>query len=142
MKKVFLVFTILSLSLIGSMFIFSCGSGLEDCDCDLYEKFDTVRITHIDTVKTVDTVYEVLTDVKYYVQIGCFLNKNYAERFASEAKENLNVTIIIITSKENLYRIMAGEYKELQKAREMLLYVKAKGYSDAFIRDQRGPVEK
>lgn len=142
MKKILLIYSILSLSIILIMFFSSCGSGLEDCDCDLYEKFDTVRITHIDTIKTVDTVYEVISDIKYYVQIGCFLNKNYAERFAAEAKENLNTTIIIITSKENLYRIMAGEYRDLQKAREMLIYVKAKGYSDAFIRDQKGPVEK
>ncbi len=142
MKRILLIYSILSLSIILSMFIFSCGSGLEDCDCDNYEKFDTVRITHVDTFLKVDTVYEVLTEVKYYVQIGCFLNRNYAERFAAEAKENLNATIIMITSKENLYRIMAGEYNDLKKAREMLLYVKAKGYSDAFIRDQQGPVEK
>ncbi len=142
MKRILLIYIILSFSIIISMFVFSCGSGLEDCDCDNYEKFDTVRITHVDTLKTVDTLYEVISDIKYYVQIGCFLNKNYAERFAVEAKENLNTTILIITSKENLYRIMAGEYTDIQKAREMLLYVKAKGYSDAFIRDQRGPLEK
>ncbi len=142
MKRILLIYIILSFSIIISMFVFSCGSGLEDCDCDNYEKFDTVRITHVDTLKTVDTLYEVISDIKYYVQIGCFLNKNYAERFAAEAKENLNTTILMITSKENLYRIMAGEYTDIQKAREMLLYVKAKGYSDAFIRDQRGPLEK
>lgn len=142
MKRILLIYIISSFSIIISMFVFSCGSGLEDCDCDNYEKFDTVRITHIDTLKTVDTLYEVISDIKYYVQIGCFLNKNYAERFAIEAKENLNTTILMITSKENLYRIMAGEYTDIQKAREMLLYVKAKGYSDAFIRDQRGPLEK
>jgi len=142
MKRILLIYIISSFSIIISMFVFSCGSGLEDCDCDNYEKFDTVRITHVDTLKTVDTLYEVISDVKYYVQIGCFLNKNYAERFAAEAKENLNTTILMITSKENLYRIMAGEYADIQKAREMLLYVKAKGYSDAFIRDQRGPLDK
>ncbi len=123
-----------------SVFVFSCSSNqvLRDCDCDEYMIVDTVKVTIVDTTKAV----EVEKETKYYVQIGCFANRIYAERFAENAKINLSSTIMVILSKDNLYRIFTGEYREIENAREQLNYVKIKGYSDAFIRDQYGPVEK
>lgn len=128
---------ILTVSLfISSIILYSCSSNqvLRDCDCEDFILVDTVKITLVDTAQS---VYQG----KYFVQIGCFANRSYAEKFAENAKSNLSSTILVIQSKDNLYRIIAGEYTEIDKAREHLSYVKLKGYSDAFIRDQYGPIE-
>jgi hypothetical protein len=139
MKKYKTIILKVSLFVI-SVFVFSCSSNqvLRDCDCDEYMVTDTVKITIVDTTETV----KLEKETKYFVQIGCFANRLYAERFAENAKINLSSAIMVILSKDNLYRIFAGEYKEIENARVQLNYVKIKGYSDAFIRDEYGPVEK
>lgn len=123
--------------------IFSCSSTktLEDCDCDDYTDIDTMRVSIADTVRKTETVITDKED-KYYVQIGCFANRIFAEKFADDAKNKLESTILVILSKDNLYRVMAGEYKEINDAKNMLSSVKIKGYTDAFVRDKFGPVEK
>ncbi|MBN1632808.1 MAG: SPOR domain-containing protein [Ignavibacteria bacterium] len=142
MKK-FTQFLLTITILILTFVIYSCSSTkvLEDCDCDDYTDIDTMKVSIVDTVRGTETVF-VDKDNKFYVQIGCFANKNYAERFADEAKNKLESTILVILSKDNLYRVMAGEYIEITDAKNMLSSVKIKGYTDAFIRDKYGPVEK
>ncbi len=141
MKKLLItllhLFTTVSLTVI----IYSCsGTTIEDCDCDDYARYDTIKMLQIDTVTSTDTV--TIGKPIYFVQIGCFYNKNYAEKFASNAQSKLSREIIIIPSKDNLYRIFAGESKDITLMRELLSEVKSKGYLDSFIRDQYGPVEK
>ena len=46
-----------------------------------------------------------------------------------------------ITS-EGLFRILIGEYSDIDAAREMLRKARDGGYSDAFIRDEFGAVER
>lgn len=126
--------------------LYSCSgqTRLEDCDCDVYPFTDTFRVARVDTITKVDTVYKkVGEESTYYVQIGAFYNKANAEKCAVQAKSDLNLQIYIITTKDNIYRVTAGEKtKDIDEANARLVQVKAKGYSDAFVRDQFGPVNK
>lgn len=141
MKKLLITFTYLFTAVTLTFIIYSCsGTTIEDCDCDDYARYDTIRMLQIDTVTSTDTV--MVGKPIYFVQIGCFFNKNYAEKFASNAQVKLSRQIKIIPSKDNLYRIFAGESEDIALMRELLSEVKSKGYLDAFIRDQYGPVEK
>ena len=126
-----------------SSVIFSCSSTktLKDCDCDDYTDIDTMKVSVVDTVRGTETVI-VDKEEKFYVQIGCFANRIYAEKFADDAKNKLESTILVILSKDNLYRVMAGEYKLIDEARGMLSKVKIKGFTDAFIRDKYGFMER
>ncbi len=141
MKKLLITFLYLFTAVSLTVIIYSCsGTTIEDCDCDDYARYDTIKMLQIDTVTSTDTV--MIGKPKYFVQIGCFFNKNYAEKFASNAQTKLGRQITIIPSKDNLYRIFAGESEDITVMRELLSEVKSKGYLDAFIRDQYGPVEK
>jgi len=142
MKKI-LPFLLTSVTFLLLVILYSCTSsvGLEDCNCDDYTPLDTVRVTVVDSVSKIDTVYQD-KDRKFYVQIGCFANRTNAEKFARSSKNSLETTILVVLSKDNLYRVMAGEFIDIEKARETLTYVKIRGFSDAFIRDKYGPVEK
>ena len=128
------------------LFVYSCASEtrLEDCDCDVYPFTDTYRVARVDTIAQVDTVYKKVGEESiYYVQIGAFYNKSNAEKFALQAKSDLYLQVYIISTKDNIYRVTVGDKtKEIEQARIRLFQVKAKGYLDAFIRDQYGPVEK
>jgi len=145
--KNFLLLSSLFLLSLGTFFIFPSCSGstrLEDCDCDVYPFTDTFRVARVDTITQVDTLYKKVGDQStYYVQIGAFYNKSYAEQFALDAKSNLYQQIYIISTKDNLYRVMVGDKTtSLDDAKVRLGIVKSKGYDDAFVRDQYGPISK
>ena len=126
--------------------LYSCSSStrLEDCDCDVYPFTDTFNVVRLDTITKVDTVYKkVGEESTYYVQIGAFYNKSNADRFAQEAKSELYLPVYIISTRDNIYRVTVGEStKVLEEAKTRLQIIKAKGYSDAFVRDQYGPIDK
>ena len=96
-------------------------------------------------VHKTDTVYKKVPRLKsgpYFVQIGAFVNKNNADAFSNKARDILKTSVDIQKTYEGLFRIIVGEYKEIQAARDMMKYIKNNGYSDAFIRDEFGPVER
>lgn len=92
-----------------------------------------------------DTVYKKVPRLEsgpYYVQIGAFVNKDNADAFSNKARDILKTSVEIQTTYEGLIRIVVGEYKEIQDAIDMLKYIKSNGYSNAFIRDEFGSVER
>ncbi len=76
------------------------------------------------------------------VQIGAFVSKDNAEYFTKEARERLKTDVVMKLTPEGIYRILIGEYKDIESAREMLSMVRSSGYADSFIRDEFGAVER
>jgi cell division protein FtsN len=96
-------------------------------------------------VKQVDTIYKKVPKLQtgpYYVQIGAFVNKSYADAFASDARSRLKTQVNITTTPEGIYRIVIGEFKELDQAETMTKSARNSGFPDAFVRDEYGPVNK
>jgi hypothetical protein len=92
-----------------------------------------------------DTVYKRVPNIQrgpMSVQIGAFVNKNYADYFLREAKERLKKEVYMRSTPEGVYRILIGEFNDIKPAREILSMVKENGYQDAFIRDEFGAVER
>jgi len=115
----------------------SCYSG-DDC-CDEDEEYYVV-----DTTKPVIAKETLLVVYKYKlnVQIGAFANKNYADDFAKVAREKLKYSVEIRLYPDGLYKLLVGgEFVDINKAIEILEYVRTKGYFDAFIRDDNGPID-
>ena len=144
MKKYTYLFISLLFLPVLAAFIYSCtGVTIEDCNCDDFGKFDTLRIVKVDTIYQVDTSFKgVEGPRRYWVQIGCFMNKSNAEKFVNQAESKLNLSITMVKTKENLFKVLLGEYEIVDNARDVLSFVKSKGYTDAFIRDQYGAIEK
>lgn len=95
--------------------------------------------------KKTDTVYQKVSKLErgpMSVQIGAFVNKDNAEYFLREAKKRLNADIYLKLTSEGVYRILIGEYNNIEPARDMLSKAKGSGYSDAFIRDEFGVIER
>jgi len=95
--------------------------------------------------KKTDTIYKRVPNIKrspMSVQIGAFVNKNNADYFLREAKERLKTEVFMRTTPEGVYRILIGEYNNIEAAREILSLVRGNGYDDAFIRDEFGAVER
>jgi len=95
--------------------------------------------------KKTDTVFKRVPNIQkspMSVQIGAFVNKNYADYFTREAKERLKMEVYMRSTPEGVYRILIGEYSDIKSARETLSLVKGNGYEDAFIRDEFGAVER
>lgn len=142
-NKVYIILNLVFVPLITCL-IYSCtGVTIEDCNCDDYMRFDTVRLVKVDTVYQIDTLFKgVEGPRRFWVQIGCFMNKNNAEKFANQSEAKLSMSISLIRSKDNLFRVLIGEYDNVEQAKETLNVVKSKGFYDAFIRDQYGPIDK
>jgi cell division septation protein DedD len=114
---------------------YACCSG-ENCSEDTYG-------TTI--VKQVDTIYKKVPKLQtgpYHVQIGAFVNKSNADAFASDARSKLNTQVSVFMTPEGVYRILIGEFKELDQAENMTKSAKSNGFTDAFVRDEYGPVIK
>jgi hypothetical protein len=124
---------ILYIVLIFSIILSSCGSSDEYCQDE-----EPIRIGVIDTVyKEVKNV----EDSKMFVQIGAFVNKNYADEFALTAKDKLSTPVEVKLFSDGIYRLLVGEFEDIQEAKKILGIVKSRGYTNAFIRDIYGPVE-
>jgi len=126
------------LTFIVSLFVLfqSCSSTQEDCnDDDIFGK--TI-------VYETDTIFNKTSTIKrgpYSIQIGAFANKKNADAFINEAKSEFKSLINIKQTPDGLYRILIGEYKTVEDAEIVLENVKKKGYPDAFIRDEFGPLK-
>jgi len=135
LKKLSLV--ILIFGLFGMPLLFSSCCGDEQCsEEDTYGKA---------IFKKTDTVYKRNPKIKISpmsVQIGAFANRNNADYFTKEARERLKVDIFVKVTPEGIYRILIGEYTDMEAAREMLMKARQGGYDDAFIRDEFGAVER
>ncbi len=135
LKKMPAIFIFLSLITLPIYFSSCCGD--ESCsEEDTYGKV---------IFKKTDTVYKRVPKIQrgtLSVQIGAFVNKNNADYFVSEARNKLDINVIAKLTTEGIYRILIGEYSDIESAREMLIKVKSLGYDDAFIRDEFGAVER
>ena len=124
---------ILYIVLIFSIILSSCGSGDEYCQDE-----EPVRIGVIDTVyKEVKNV----EDSKMFIQIGAFVNKDYADEYAATSKDKLSAPVEVKLFSDGIYRLLVGEFDNLQEAKKTLGIVKSRGFTNAFIRDIYGPVE-
>lgn len=134
-KKFSIIFILLGLFLLPLCFFSCCGD--ESCsEEDTYGKV---------VFKKTDTVYKRVPKIQsgpMSVQIGAFVNKNNADYFTREAKERLSADVFSKHTPEGVYRILIGEYRDIESAREMLRRAKSSGYEDAFIRDDFGAVER
>jgi hypothetical protein len=95
--------------------------------------------------KKTDTVYKVVPKFRkgpMQVQIGAFVNKNNADYFTKEARERLRTDVVIKLTPEGVYRILIGNYNDIESARDMLRQAKGSGYEDSFIRDEYGAIER
>lgn len=132
LNKFLVLVVILSFSLI----FHSCDSTQEECnDDDIFGK--TI-------VYETDTIFNKTSTIKkgpYSIQIGAFANKKNADAFINEAKSEFKSLINIKQTPDGLYRILIGEYKTVEDAERVLDNVKKKGYPDAFIRDEFGPLK-
>ena len=127
---------ILSIFISLPVIFYSCCADEQCSEEDTYGK----TIVH----KT-DTLYEVVQKHSrgpMSVQIGSFANENYANRFANIARDNLRTSVKVSLSREGLYRILIGEFNDINAAREILSFVKNNGYNDSFIRDEFGEIER
>lgn len=135
LKKFSVVFILFGLFLLPLYFSACCGD--ESCsEEDTYGKV---------VFKKTDTVYKRVPKIQsgpMSVQIGAFVNRNNAEYFTREAKSRLNAEVYSKLTPEGVYRILIGEYKDIESARDMLRHAKSTGYEDAFIRDEFGAVER
>jgi cell division septation protein DedD len=135
LKKLSIVFILFGLFVLPLYFTSCCGD--EQCsEEDTYGKA---------IFKKTDTVYKRVPKIKkgpMSVQIGAFVNKNNADYFTREAKERLKTDVTVKLTPEGVYRILIGEYNDIESAREMLRMAKTSGYEDAFIRDEFGAVER
>ena len=135
LKKFSIVFILFSLFLLPLYFSSCCGD--ESCsEEDTYGKA---------IFKKTDTVYKRVPKIQkgpMSVQIGAFINQNNADFFTREARERLNADVVSKLTPEGVYRILIGEYNDIESAREMLSKAKSSGYEDAFIRDEFGAIER
>lgn len=76
------------------------------------------------------------------MQIGAYANKSNADAFLSDSKKQLRLKIDMKQTQDGIYRIYIGEYKTVEEADDMLATVKRQGFSDAFVRDDAGPISK
>lgn len=129
-------FLVLVVILSFSSIFHSCDSTQEECnDDDIFGK--TI-------VYETDTIFNKTSTIKkgpYSIQIGAFANKKNADAFINEAKSEFKSLINIKQTPDGLYRILIGEYKTVEDAERVLDNVKKKGYPDAFIRDEFGPLK-
>ena len=135
LKKFSIVFILFSLLVLPLYFSSCCGD--ESCsEEDTYGKA---------IFKKTDTVYKRVPKIQkgpMSVQIGAFVNQNNADYFTKEARGRLNADVISKLTPEGVYRILIGEYNDIESAREMLRKAKGSGYEDAFIRDEFGAIER
>jgi cell division septation protein DedD len=135
LKKFSIVFILFSLFVLPLYFSSCCGD--ESCsEEDTYGKA---------IFKKTDTVYKRVPKMQkgpMSVQIGAFVNQNNADLFTREAREKLSVDVTSKLTPEGVYRILIGEYNDIESAREMLRKAKSSGYDDAFIRDEFGAIER
>ncbi len=118
-----------------SIVLTSCCADNECAEEDIYGK--TI-------VKKTDTLYNKNPKIvrgPYYVQIGAYANKSNADAFYSDAKRQLRLKLDIKQTSDGIYRIIIGEYKTVEEAEDMLATVKKQGFSDAFVRDDAGPIK-
>lgn len=124
------------LTIIFAEFFSSCCADDQCSEEDTYGKTVVLKS---------DTVYQKVPKYKafpLYIQIGAFVNRKNAEDFANSARNQLKMQVALKLTQEGVFRITVGEFNDVEKAKELLEYVKQHGYSDAFIRDDYGPVQK
>ena len=132
--KNFTINLYLCIVLLFSFILGSCGgSGEEYCEDE-----ELVRIGII------DTVYKEVKDVEdstLHVQIGAFVNKDKADKYAVISREKLGSPVQVKLYADGVYRLFVGEYTDIQEAKKILELVKSRGFIDAFIRDAYGPIK-
>jgi cell division protein FtsN len=124
------------------LIIFFAGLFSSCCSDDQCSEEDTYGKT---VVLETDTVYKKIPKYKIsplYIQIGAFVNRANAENFANSAREQLKMQVSLKLTQEGVFRVTVGEFNDVEKAKELLEYVKQHGYSDAFVRDDYGPIQK
>jgi len=135
MKNLHWTFLIL-FAFASSLILTSCCADNECAEEDIYGK--TI-------IKQTDTLYNKnpkLVRGPFYVQIGAYANKSNADAFLSDSKKQLRLKIDMKQTQDGIYRIFIGEYKTVEEAEDMLATVKREGFSDAFVRDDAGPISK
>ena len=134
-KKLLLAFLLTAFLSLPVLF-FSCCADEQCAEEDTYGK------TIIHKTDTLIEKIPVMNRGPMSVQIGAFANQKYAETFKNIARDQLKTSVDIKLSREGIYRVIIGEYKDINAAREILSFVKNSGYNDAFIRDEFGEIER
>jgi hypothetical protein len=126
--KIIIVYSFLVLMFPLLVLFYSCSGSDED---DIYVLKDTV-IKNVDSVITEKREVKVVNLV-FTVQLAAFKDINLAEKFATNAKSELN-TIPDILRKGDVYLVTAGKFNDAKSAQDYLGYVKTHGYPNAFIK--------
>jgi len=126
--------------LISVIFLIICsvlGFSFYSCNCSCYDNENMIKV---DTVRKQMTVSD---SGPFYIQIGAFVNKANADNFAIIARSKLSTSIIVRLFSDGIYRIIAGDnYNDIKSAETFLDTVHSRGYPDAIIRDEIGPVKR
>lgn len=123
----------LLVTLIFAAFFFSCaGDEYGNGEQDIVLLKDTVIIKVDSVVKEKRNLTRL--NLNLVIQLGAFKMRNNAEKFASTAHDKLNAKIDI-RQNDNVYVVTVGSFTEGSKAEDFLVFVKARGYDSAFIKN-------
>jgi hypothetical protein len=126
--KIFVSYCFITLIFSLSVVFYSCSGSADD---DIYLLKDTV-IKNVDSVITEKREVKVVNLV-FTVQLAAFKELDFAEKFALNAKSELN-TIPDILRKGDVYLVAVGKFNDAKSAQEYLSFVKSHGYPNAFIK--------
>lgn len=126
------IYLIFPMSVILSIFLFSCSS-------DVYDEDDIIVVRDTVTIKVDTTIKEEREMEKLrlllVIQLAAFNNKERAETFVSNAKEKLVGEEVVIRKAGDIFAVTVGSFTSTRKAEDYLYYVKSKGYEQAFIKN-------
>jgi len=128
MKKL-IVSLFLPAFLLLSFWFTSCDSS----NSEIYVTRDTVVIDVDTLVKEQKKAMRVKLNL--FIQIAAFSNRVHAEDFSVKVKESLNTYPEIKTDNNNFFLVTVGSFTDNKKAEEYLIFVKSRGFKDAFIKN-------
>jgi hypothetical protein len=127
-------FTLTCLALLISMtsYISCTGDDYIEYDGEVVVLRDTVLVKIDSLVKEKRNITRL--KLKLVIQLAAFKEINHANSFASVAKENLK-TDVDIKQIGDVYLVTVGSFSDGTKAEDYLMFVKARGYDNAFIKN-------
>ncbi|MEO8514284.1 MAG: SPOR domain-containing protein [Ignavibacteria bacterium] len=127
--KIFLIIFLIS----PAAYFIACSSGeydIEEFQVDYIEKTvkrDTIRVIS-DKIKEDKNPNSYI----YAIQIGAFSIQENFDRFLADAKMKLGDGVYFEQT-GNLFKIRVGQFTRSTEAVKYALFVKSKGYTDAFV---------
>ncbi len=124
---------IISLFLPAFLILSFCFTSCDSSNSEIYVIRDTVVI-EVDSLIKKQKKAEPLK-LNLAIQIAAFSIKAHAEDFSIQVKESLNTYPDIKTGNNELFLVTVGSFSNNKKAEEYLIYVKSRGFRDAFIKN-------